>query len=126
MRNPPLICTYTCSMDMSLCCLLFFSCAKGECILLFQDKELIIEEPRIRKKTTRYGNDNGVMDISDLGSSSDTDTDSKATTGRGRRGRRRHDEDTDFESERHVAKSRGPGYGRSELFKVEKGLLVYG
>ena len=87
---------------------------------------MIIEEPRVRKKTTRYGNDNGVVDISDLGSSSDTDTDSKGAATRGRRSKRKQDEDTDFENERHASKNRGPGYGRSELFKVEKGLLVYG
>ena len=95
-------------------------------LIVYLQKELIIEEPRVRKKTTRYGNDNGVVDMSDLASSSDSDTDSKSNQGRGRRGKRKQDEDTDFESERHVAKSHGPGYGRSELFKVEKGLLVFG
>ena len=95
-------------------------------LICFQQKELIIEEPRVRKKTTRYGNDNAGMDISDLDSSSGSDTDSKSAKGRKGRGRRKGDDDTDFESERHVAKSYGPGYGRSELFKVEKGLLVYG
>lgn len=45
---------------------------------------------------------------------------------KGRRGRRGADDDEDFEKERHRAKPLGTGYGRSELFKVEKGLLHYG
>ena len=102
------------------------SCCNSVFFFYFQQKELIIEEPRVRKKTTRYGNDNGVVDMSDLDSSSGSDTDSRSQKGRRGRGRHRGDEDTDFESERHVAKSHGPGYGRSELFKVEKGLLVFG
>lgn len=85
---------------------------------------LIIEMPRKRTKTTRFGGENEHLDISELESSdSETESDSGLGRGRGRdkKGRKRRgrgDEDLDaFPIE---------GYTRSEYFRVEKTLLVYG
>ncbi|KAK3608042.1 hypothetical protein CHS0354_031028 [Potamilus streckersoni] len=92
--------------------------------------ELIVEEPRVRKQTARYGNNDNIVDMSELESSSNSD-DEEDSGGRkkekgGRRGRsrrgRRGDMDEDFQGDDMC----GNGYGRSELFKVEKHLLVYG
>lgn len=88
-------------------------------------RELIVDEPRVRKRTARYGNNDNLDLGSDLGSDSDTDEEGNRKAKKGRRGRR-GDDDDDFEKERHRAKPSGTGYGRSELFKVEKGLLHYG
>ncbi|KAL3860710.1 hypothetical protein ACJMK2_010796 [Sinanodonta woodiana] len=92
--------------------------------------ELIVEEPRVRKQTARYGNNDNIVDMSELESSSNSD-DEEDSSGKkkekgGRRGRsrrgRRGDMDEDFQADDMC----GNGYGRSELFKVEKHLLVYG
>ncbi|XP_056009130.1 chromodomain-helicase-DNA-binding protein 8-like isoform X4 [Ostrea edulis] len=89
--------------------------------------ELIIQEPRQRKQTTRYGNDDGVMEMSELDSSSnsdDEDDESRKTRSgmkkRGRPGRRRRGSDDDYDADD------AEGYGRSDCFKVEKNLLVFG
>ena len=37
--------------------------------------ELIVDEPRVRKRTTRYGNNDNLAEMSDLGSESDSDED---------------------------------------------------
>ncbi|XP_052817121.1 chromodomain-helicase-DNA-binding protein 8-like isoform X4 [Mya arenaria] len=92
-----------------------------------ETRELIVDEPRVRKRTARYGNNETMAEISDLGSDSDSnESDEGSRKGRKTRRGRKEDEDLDFEKERHRAKSSGSGYGRSELFKVEKGLLHYG
>ncbi|XP_053402464.1 chromodomain-helicase-DNA-binding protein 8-like isoform X5 [Mercenaria mercenaria] len=93
---------------------------------MLDTRELIVDEPRVRKRTARYGNNDSLADMSDLGSESDSDEDGSRKGKKGRRGRRGDDDDEDFEKERHRAKPAGTGYGRSELFKVEKGLLHYG
>ena len=88
---------------------------------------MIVDEPRVRKRTARYGNNDNVDLGSDLGSDSESGDEDGSRKGRkGRRGRKGADDDDDFEKERHRAKPAGTGYGRSELFKVEKGLLHYG
>lgn len=91
--------------------------------------ELIIQEPRLRKQTARYGNDETAMEMSELESSSHSEDDDEGTglTRRGKKsskkGRNRNkDEDADFDGEDFY----GSGYGRPECFKVEKNLLVYG
>ncbi|KAJ8302947.1 hypothetical protein KUTeg_019343 [Tegillarca granosa] len=67
--------------------------------------DLIIQEPRQRKQTARYGNDESVLDMSELESSSDSDEDEEDPSKRGRKsgrrkGRRnRGDDDEDFEGE---------------------------
>lgn len=89
--------------------------------------ELIIQEPRQRKQTARYGNDDSVMEMSELDSSSnsdDEDEESRKTRSglkkRGRPGRKRRGSDEDYDADD------AEGYGRSDCFKVEKNLLVYG
>ena len=85
--------------------------------------------PRLRKQTARYGNQDQVMNMSELDTSdSDSELDDagqrvkKGSKGSksGRRGRRkRGDDESDTE---------GPieSYTRSDCFKVEKNLLIYG
>lgn len=90
--------------------------------LKFQS-ELILAEPRQRRQTNRYGNDEGVMEISDLESSSGSE-DEKGNSKKMRKTRsqrRNQDEDLDYANE-----IPGDKYDRSECFKVEKLLLVYG
>ena len=95
-----------------------------------EQKELIMAEPRQRKQTTRYGNQDSILDMSEL-DTSDSEEDAGAieeVPGRhgtrrrksGRRGRRMR--------ERHDQTGHGPieYYTRSDCFKVEKNLLVYG
>ncbi|ESO96318.1 hypothetical protein LOTGIDRAFT_144072, partial [Lottia gigantea] len=85
--------------------------------------ELIIDLPRRRKQTTRFGNDDTVVDMSELESSSDSDEEGKATSSSKRKSKRksRKDDDEDFNDE-----YTGDGYCRSECFKVEKSMMVYG
>ncbi len=90
--------------------------------------------PRKRKQTARYGNQDLLKDMSDLETSdSDEDYDGNGVSrgnkklksgklGRpSRRGRRpRGDEDFEFEDVPEGC------FARSDCFKVEKNLLVYG
>ena len=97
--------------------------------------------PRKRKQTARYGNQNLLDEMSDLGSSdSDEEFDENAAAGErlglgrgrgrggrmsgrgGRRGRRGRGDDENFEMDDAPEGL----YTRSECFKVEKSLLVYG
>ncbi|CAG0888582.1 unnamed protein product, partial [Darwinula stevensoni] len=92
-------------------------------------KELIVDMPRKRTQTRRFGNDETMVDISDLESSSDTDDERGAPhtrRGRSRLGRRRgrSSYDADFNSE--DADVRYGEWSKSELFKVEKALLTWG
>ena len=83
--------------------------------------------PRVRKQTARYGNQDQVLNMSELDTSdSDSELDDagqrvkKGSKGKSsRRGRRKRDEDSETE---------GPieYYTRGDCFKVEKNLLVYG
>lgn len=93
---------------------------------------LILEEPRQRKQTARYAtiqNDNSMVNVSDLESSSESDDDDdtgsvKRFGGKRRKRRTRGGDDGDFDI--GMDPLSGDGYGRSECFKVEKNLLVYG
>lgn len=73
-----------------------------------KDKKLIVDEPRKRKQTRRFGNDgDAALELSDL------------------------DSDDDYEPYKgKTGKSVGPieraAWTRVECFKVEKLLLVYG
>ncbi|CAH1779419.1 unnamed protein product [Owenia fusiformis] len=94
---------------------------------MLNKNELIIEEPRRRKQTARYGNQNAMDDMSGLSSSnSDSeDTDSQANVkrkpGRPRRNKKHRDDDFNIgEIVQHGI------YSRKECFKVEKMLLIYG
>ncbi|KAL5021350.1 hypothetical protein ScPMuIL_000505 [Solemya velum] len=102
---------------------------------------LIIEEPRQRKQTARYGNEDSVLNMSELESSSESGGEEEEGGGggggsavkvrgrrtkHGRRGRRRDDDDFDFSNGPGVGDGSEDGFGRSECFKVEKNLLVYG
>lgn len=90
--------------------------------------------PRQRKQTARYGNDEAALEMSELESSSDdeegggNDEDGEGKgRGRGKKGKkgrrgRGRDSDDDFDA-RGAA---GEMYSRSDCFKVEKNLLVYG
>lgn len=110
-----------------------------------QTVDLVLVEPRRRTQIKRYGQDEGVMDVSDLESSSASDVDGEPgapstrskTHGRGD-GRR-----SDRHGRRSSRRSRGRGaydedfapddgdveYGawsKNECFKVEKGLMTFG
>ncbi|XP_041376531.1 chromodomain-helicase-DNA-binding protein 8-like isoform X2 [Gigantopelta aegis] len=87
---------------------------------------LIIDLPRRRKQTSRYGNEDGMMEISDVESSSSSDEDGGGRSNRKssrRKKNKKNDDDVDYAGEELV---KGENYWRSECFKVEKNLLVYG
>ena len=90
-------------------------------------KELIIVEPRQRRQTNRYGNDETVMEISDLESTSgsDNEKDGSATTKQSKKSKKqkktKEEDDEDYAND-----VPGDKYDRAECFKVEKLLLVYG
>ena len=65
------------------------------------------------------------MEMSDIESSSSSDDEGGTRVGRKSRRKKRskNDEDVDYAGEELV---RGENYWRSECFKVEKNLLVYG
>ncbi|KAK3760063.1 hypothetical protein RRG08_064733 [Elysia crispata] len=86
--------------------------------------ELIVDEPRQRRQTNRYGNDDAAMEISDLESSSGTEDENGVKVPKTRKSRNRGknaDDDTDYAND-----IPGEKYDRCECFKVEKLLLVYG
>jgi chromodomain-helicase-DNA-binding protein 7 len=85
--------------------------------------ELIVKEPRQRKQTSRYGNEEAALDMSDLESSSDTDDELKLLR-KGRKTRRSgRGQDMDFTPAEDISSA---GYTRNDCFKVEKSLLVFG
>ena len=107
---------------------------------VFIQNKLVIEMPRVRKQTARYGNQDQILDMSELDTSdSDADEDlSGVPSGRGGRGKsrggrgrggtsgkrgRRSKYDDDFTGLEDESSSQ---YSRAECFKVEKNLLVYG
>lgn len=45
-------------------------------------RELIVDEPRVRKRTARYGNNDNLADMSDLGSDSDSGDDDDSRRGK--------------------------------------------
>ncbi|KPM07329.1 Kismet-like protein, partial [Sarcoptes scabiei] len=93
--------------------------------------ELIVQEPRRRTQTKRFGADDAVLDISDLDTSTDEEEAISMRT-RGSRNRvssskkRRKGRIYDPEGDEDYAHEIGFGWTRSEFFKVEKGLLTFG
>jgi len=84
--------------------------------------ELIMELPRQRKVTSRYGRQDNVVDMSDL-DSSNSEEDGEESSGKGGRKRKKRGRGGRGDDDLH----RGSIiYTRSECFKVEKNLLVYG
>lgn len=101
----------------------------------------MVSEPRRRTQIKRYGQDEGTLDMSDLGESSgpsmDSDDDTSLGVGRGRgkkskfKKRRRHQNfQHSILSDEYGLKDGGDiqygNWSRSECFKVEKGLLTFG
>ena len=96
--------------------------------------ELIVQEPRRRTQTKRFGQDDGVLEISEVDSSDEDDDNISGRTrggkgrsgGRGKKGKKgRSGYDRDREEE--LLGEFAPGnWARSECFKVEKALLTYG
>lgn len=90
--------------------------------------DLIVQEPRRRTQTKRFGADDGVVDMSDMESDSEDDENiSSRTRGgktRGGKSRRRGRFDTEFDDD--YAQEIGFGWSRAEYFKVEKALLTFG
>lgn len=88
--------------------------------------ELIIQEPRRRTQTRRFGTDD-IIDLSELESSDEDDENvssrtrggSKKGSKKGLKGRGRDDED--------FMEDLPPGnWTRAECYKMEKGLLTFG
>lgn len=80
-------------------------------VLLHPQNTLVIDTPRVRKQTRQYSSLRGEGgDLSDL----DSDDEYPPANSRQSRASRR--------SDRHS----GGGYGRTDCFRVEKHLLVYG
>lgn len=93
--------------------------------------ELIVQEPRRRTQTKRFGADDAMLDISELDTSTDEEEAISMRT-RGSRSRcvsskkRRRGRNYDPENDEDYAQEIGFGWTRSEFFKVEKGLLTFG
>ena len=92
----------------------------------FLQNDLIIEQPRVRKQTTRFGGQDAALEMSDLESSGSDDDDGTGTgkgkKGKGTRSRKARSREEDFEPGEEISGN----YLRAECFKVEKHLLVYG
>lgn len=97
--------------------------------------ELIVQEPRRRTQTKRFGADDAMLDITDLETSTDDEEASISTRTRGSRsnkpmngkgGKRRKGRPYDFEDDGDYAQEVGFGWTRTEFFRVEKALLTYG
>ena len=90
---------------------------------MFQN-DLIMEMPRQRKQTARYGNQDVMENMSELDSSDSDEYPGGKGKNKGKKpgkkGKRRGEDDSEVED--------GPVdyYTRSDCFKVEKNLLVYG
>lgn len=91
--------------------------------------ELIVQEPRRRTQTKRFGADDAVLDISELDTSTDEEEAISMRT-RGSKNRvskkKRKGRFYDPEHDEDYAQEIGFGWTRSEFFKVEKGLLTFG
>lgn len=98
-----------------------FDCTYNFCFL--PQNELIVQEPRRRTQTRRFGTDD-IIDLSELESSDEDDENissrtrgSKKGSKKGKRGR----DDDDFMDDLP------PGnWTRAECYKMEKGLLTFG
>ncbi|CAG0916765.1 unnamed protein product [Notodromas monacha] len=93
---------------------------KAEIDTEIDKKELIMDTPRKRTQTRRFGNDESVMDISELETSSDSE-DGGMTTRRGRPSRPRRGRHGDEEDP-----SYGSKWTKSDCIAVEKMLLTWG
>jgi chromodomain-helicase-DNA-binding protein 7 len=96
-------------------------------------KQLIVQEPRRRTQTRRFGQDDGVMEMSEGDSSGDdSDNVSGRTRGGGRgrssgKGKKGKKGRAGLDREEELLGEFGPGnWARSECFKIEKALLTYG
>ncbi|XP_054164988.1 chromodomain-helicase-DNA-binding protein 7-like isoform X2 [Oppia nitens] len=96
--------------------------------------ELIVQEPRRRTQTKRFGADDAVLDMSEL-ESSDEDEDSVSTRTRGgkqrlpkgKKGKKGRGGGYERERDEDYMQEFGPGnWTRAECYKVEKGLLTFG
>ncbi|RWS09516.1 Kismet-like protein [Dinothrombium tinctorium] len=95
--------------------------------------ELIVQEPRKRTQTKRFGQDDSLLDISDVDSSDDDDDVAMRTRGsrgrplRGKKGRKGRGGGYEREKDEDYLEEFGPGnWTRAECYKVEKGLLTFG
>lgn len=96
--------------------------------------ELIVQEPRRRTQTKRFGQDDGVMEMSEAESSDDDEENVAGRTrgGRGRpprgkKGKRGRGNGYERERDEDYLEEFGPGnWARAECYKVEKALLTYG
>merc|ERR1712071_352842 len=100
--------------------------------------ELVLSEPRRRTQIKRYGQDEGVMDVSDLESTSNSDEEnggvpstrskvagrSKDRSRRSLRRSRRGNYDEDFAPDDGEVDY--GSWSKNECFKIEKGLLTFG
>lgn len=99
--------------------------------------ELIVQEPRRRTQTKRFGQDDSLMEISEA-DSTDEDEDGNGVSGRTRgqrgrlgkpskKGRRGRGGGYERERDEDYLEEFGPGnWSRAECYKVEKGLLTFG
>jgi chromodomain-helicase-DNA-binding protein 7 len=97
--------------------------------------ELIVQEPRRRTQTKRFGADDAVLDMSELESSDeDDDSVSMRTRGgrnsrlpKGKKGKKGRGGGYERERDEDYMQEFGPGnWTRAECYKVEKGLLTFG
>ena len=98
--------------------------------------ELIVEEPRRRTQTKRFGQDDSLMEISEADSTDDDDENNISGRTRGQRGKsgkigkkNKRGRGGGYERERDedYLEEFGPGnWARAECYKVEKGLLTFG
>lgn|SRR6218665_915523 len=96
---------------------------------LFMQNDLIMDLPRQRKVTARYGKQDNIVNMSELDTSnSESDDGENLSTGGGAGGRRSGKRKKRGKSSRGFDDSVGKVkcYTRSDCFKVEKNLLVYG
>ena len=93
--------------------------------------ELIVQEPRKRTQTKRFGQDDSLLEISDV-DSSDDDDDSLSTRTRGSKGRlkskkgRRGKGSPGYERDEYLEDFAPGNWTKAECYQVEKGLLSFG
>jgi hypothetical protein len=96
--------------------------------VIYLQNELIIEQPRARRQTTRYGNQD-LLNMSELDTTSESSNDEdgnneKIKGKKGKSGRKKKKLKVDLDAENTPVED--GVYSRGEFFKVEKNLLVYG
>lgn len=85
--------------------------SRVKCCLLPPQNTLVIDTPRVRKQTRQYSSLRG-----EGGELSDLDSDDEYPPANSRQSR----------ASRRADRHSGGGYGRTDCFRVEKHLLVYG